>query len=182
MMYLQQFDFEITHRPGKENKNADALSRVTINHSEIIDANDDLDARPIWCTAKHAQGCKCADCKYGIKQWCSCPKCNDPRYHTKEFSFLPLKKKQPRYQRYSPNLSNIDEISEESTFKSNDDKDNDHGFNDGQIMDELLAMLRFDYPQEEFISMNKLRQRECQGMECTHIQVVAAILKASKAM
>jgi hypothetical protein len=26
-MYLQQFDFEITHRPGKENTNADALSR-----------------------------------------------------------------------------------------------------------------------------------------------------------
>ena len=28
IMYLQQFDFEITHRPGKDNKNADALSRV----------------------------------------------------------------------------------------------------------------------------------------------------------
>ena len=27
-MYLQQFEFEITHRPGKENKNADALSRT----------------------------------------------------------------------------------------------------------------------------------------------------------
>ncbi len=28
IMYLQQFEFEITHRPGKENKNADALSRT----------------------------------------------------------------------------------------------------------------------------------------------------------
>ncbi|HVI20899.1 MAG TPA: ribonuclease H family protein, partial [Bacillus sp. (in: firmicutes)] len=27
IMYLQQFQFEIVHRPGKENKNADALSR-----------------------------------------------------------------------------------------------------------------------------------------------------------
>src|SRR5256714_15615721 len=27
-MYLQQFEFEITHRPGKENKNVDALSRM----------------------------------------------------------------------------------------------------------------------------------------------------------
>src|SRR3954463_5520009 len=27
-MYLQQFDFEIIHRPGKENTNADALSRT----------------------------------------------------------------------------------------------------------------------------------------------------------
>src|SRR5262249_39565577 len=29
MMYLQQFSFEITHRPGKANANADALSRTT---------------------------------------------------------------------------------------------------------------------------------------------------------
>ena len=28
MMYLQQFKFEIVHRPGKENSNADALSRM----------------------------------------------------------------------------------------------------------------------------------------------------------
>ena len=28
IMYLQQFNFEIVHRPGKENKNADALSRT----------------------------------------------------------------------------------------------------------------------------------------------------------
>src|SRR5947208_12220871 len=28
IMYLQQFEFEIIHRPGKENKNADALSRL----------------------------------------------------------------------------------------------------------------------------------------------------------
>src|SRR3954451_13901344 len=28
-MYLQQFDFEIIHRPGKENTNADALSRTS---------------------------------------------------------------------------------------------------------------------------------------------------------
>ena len=28
MMYLQQFQFEIVHRPGKENSNADALSRI----------------------------------------------------------------------------------------------------------------------------------------------------------
>src|SRR5215213_10528082 len=28
IMYLQQFEFKITHRPGKENKNADALSRT----------------------------------------------------------------------------------------------------------------------------------------------------------
>ena len=27
-MYLQQFKFEIIHRPGKDNKNADALSRI----------------------------------------------------------------------------------------------------------------------------------------------------------
>ncbi|GET58687.1 hypothetical protein GLOIN_2v1765994 [Rhizophagus irregularis DAOM 181602=DAOM 197198] len=28
VMELEQYDFEITHRPGKENKNADALSRI----------------------------------------------------------------------------------------------------------------------------------------------------------
>jgi hypothetical protein len=28
IMYLQQFKFEIVHRPGKDNKNADALSRI----------------------------------------------------------------------------------------------------------------------------------------------------------
>jgi len=28
MMELQQYDFEIVHRPGKENKNADAMSRL----------------------------------------------------------------------------------------------------------------------------------------------------------
>ena len=28
IMYLQQFKFEIIHRPGKDNKNADALSRI----------------------------------------------------------------------------------------------------------------------------------------------------------
>ena len=29
MMELQQYNFEILHRPGKENKNTDALSRIT---------------------------------------------------------------------------------------------------------------------------------------------------------
>jgi hypothetical protein len=28
MMELQQYDFEIIHRSGKENKNADAISRL----------------------------------------------------------------------------------------------------------------------------------------------------------
>ena len=28
MMFLQQFNFEITHRPGKTNSNADALLRA----------------------------------------------------------------------------------------------------------------------------------------------------------
>src|SRR5436305_9393101 len=31
MMYLQQFQFEIVHRPGKENANADALSCIPDN-------------------------------------------------------------------------------------------------------------------------------------------------------
>jgi hypothetical protein len=46
-MYLQQFDFEIIHHSGKENKNADALSKVTINYNEVIDVNDDPDTKPI---------------------------------------------------------------------------------------------------------------------------------------
>jgi len=34
IMELQQYDFEIEHRPGKSNKNADALSRIPINTTQ----------------------------------------------------------------------------------------------------------------------------------------------------
>jgi hypothetical protein len=38
MMELQQYDFEIVHRSGKKNKNADALSRLRFEEN----INNDL--------------------------------------------------------------------------------------------------------------------------------------------
>ena len=35
VMELQQYDFEVVHRSGKENKNADALSRLKFNEKEV---------------------------------------------------------------------------------------------------------------------------------------------------
>jgi hypothetical protein len=34
-MELQQYNFEIVHRSGKENKNADALSRLRFEEEDI---------------------------------------------------------------------------------------------------------------------------------------------------
>jgi thymidylate kinase len=44
---LQQYDFEIKHRSGKENKNADALSRLTNNEKDvkILDHKEDKSER-----------------------------------------------------------------------------------------------------------------------------------------
>ena len=36
VMNLQQYNFEIVHRAGKENKNADALSRLVNNIEEKL--------------------------------------------------------------------------------------------------------------------------------------------------
>ena len=54
MMELQQYDFEIVHRPGKENTNADALSRVHINYIGIDRSSKSL--------GKHREGCECNEC------------------------------------------------------------------------------------------------------------------------
>ena len=40
IMYLQQFKFEIVHRPGKDNKNADALSRIPEKQCFFIGAEN----------------------------------------------------------------------------------------------------------------------------------------------
>jgi len=41
IMYLQQFKFEIIHRPGKDNKNADALSRIPETQCFFIGAENE---------------------------------------------------------------------------------------------------------------------------------------------
>jgi hypothetical protein len=56
-MELQQYNFEIIHRPGKENKNADALSRVMINYNGIeYDNNNNK--------GKHREDCECQSCTF----------------------------------------------------------------------------------------------------------------------
>ena len=50
MMELQQYDFEIVHRPGKENANADTLSRVMVHHIRIDNG-------------KHREDCQCKQCE-----------------------------------------------------------------------------------------------------------------------
>lgn len=52
MMELQQYNFEIVHRPGKENANADALSRVMVNY---IGVETDK--------GKHREDCNCDTCQ-----------------------------------------------------------------------------------------------------------------------
>ena len=42
VMELQQYDFEVIHRSGKENKNADALSRLKFKEKVIKRSSENL--------------------------------------------------------------------------------------------------------------------------------------------